>query len=222
MNRVDERFPAMGGEARVRLESHTRPRVELERDAAVARAVLAEVECALSRFRPESELCELNGDPRAAVPASRLVHTLALAARAAGERSHGLVDATLLDPLEASGYAVSRAGIAPASLDYRPVWTALGIFGGYLAAALSLSYYARRRIGARRWRNAHRLIPVAWALAVAHVLGAGSDAGSAWLQAPLALTMGAVATLLVHRALGARWAGAERDERGAVAPARGP
>ena len=40
---------------------------------------------------------------------------------------------------------------------------------------LSLTYYARRRLGSRRWRNAHRLIPVAWALAAVHVIGAGTD-----------------------------------------------
>ena len=40
-------------------------------------------------------------------------------------------------------------GIAvPFAMSYRPLFTAAGIVGGYLAAALGLSYYARRRIGA--------------------------------------------------------------------------
>jgi sulfoxide reductase heme-binding subunit YedZ len=94
--------------------------------------------------------------------------------------------------------------LVPFAMDYRPVWTGIGILAGYLTAGLSLTYYARRRIGARRWRAAHRLIPVAWAMAVAHVIGAGSDAGSLWLQAPLALTMSAVLTLLGIRVLGRR------------------
>ena len=79
--------------------------------------------------------------------------------------------------------------LVPFAMDYRPVWTGIGILAGYLAAGLSLSYYARQRLGARRWRAAHRLIPVAWAMAAVHVIGAGSDAGSLWLQVPLALTM---------------------------------
>jgi predicted ferric reductase len=87
---------------------------------------------------------------------------------------------------------------------------------GYLAAGLSLTYYARRRLGARRWRAAHRLIPIAWAMAVVHAIGAGSDAGSLWLQVPLALTMAAVLTLLGHRLLGGRPA------RGARPPRRAP
>ena len=48
---------------------------------------------------------------------------------------------------------------------YRPLWTGLGIIGGYLAALLGLSFYARRRIGARLWRKAHRLTVVVYVLA---------------------------------------------------------
>jgi sulfoxide reductase heme-binding subunit YedZ len=92
--------------------------------------------------------------------------------------------------------------LVPFTMSYRPVWTGIGILAGYLTAGLSLTYYARRRISARRWRAAHRLIPIAWAMAVVHVIGAGSDAGSLWLQVPLALTMSAVLTLLAYRVLG--------------------
>ena len=48
-------------------------------------------------------------------------------------------------------------GIAvPFTISYRPLWVGMGIIGGYLAATLGLTYYARRRIGARRWRQMHR------------------------------------------------------------------
>jgi methionine sulfoxide reductase heme-binding subunit len=68
------------------------------------------------------------------------------------------------------------AGVAvPFVMDYRPVFTGLGIVAGYLAAILGLTFYARRRIGTRRWRNLHRLTPLVYALGVAHTLGAGSD-----------------------------------------------
>jgi sulfoxide reductase heme-binding subunit YedZ len=110
--------------------------------------------------------------------------------------------------------------LMPFAMDYRPVWTGLGILGGYLAAGLSLSYYARRRIGARRWRTAHRLIPIAWAMAAVHTIGAGTDAGSLWLQVPLALTMSAVLTLLGHRVLTGHPArDARRPRRRAPVPA---
>ena len=68
----------------------------------------------------------------------------------------------------------------PFALDYRPVWTALGIVGGYGVAFLSLSYYARARIGVARWRTLHRFIALFWLLGVVHTLGAGTDAGRAW------------------------------------------
>ena len=35
----------------------------------------------------------------------------------------------------------------PFSIGYRPLWTSLGIIAGWIAAALGLSYYARKRIG---------------------------------------------------------------------------
>ena len=48
-------------------------------------------------------------------------------------------------------------GIAvPFSMGFRPLFTGLGVVAGYLAALLGLSFYFRRRIGARLWRKAHR------------------------------------------------------------------
>ena len=48
-------------------------------------------------------------------------------------------------------------GIAvPFAMEHEPLWTGLGIIAGYLAAALGLSFYARRRIGAKRWRSLHK------------------------------------------------------------------
>ena len=70
----------------------------------------------------------------------------------------------------------------PFALSYRPVFTGLGIIAGYLAAILGLSFYARRRIGAKRWRNLHRATPVVYVLALIHTLGAGTDAGATWLR----------------------------------------
>ena len=93
----------------------------------------------------------------------------------------------------------------------------LGISPPTARPALSLTYYARRRLGARRWRNAHRFIPVAWALAAAHVIGAGTDAVSLWLQVVLAATIAAVVVLIVQRGLAgsiaARWEGTRAGRR---------
>ena len=67
-------------------------------------------------------------------------------------------------------------GIAlPFVMDHEPVWTGIGIIAGYLAAILGLTFYVRRRIGTKRWRNLHRLTPLVYAMGVAHALGAGTD-----------------------------------------------
>jgi methionine sulfoxide reductase heme-binding subunit len=105
--------------------------------------------------------------------------------------------------------------LIPFTTDYRPVWTGLGVLAGYLAAGLSLTFYLRRRIGTRRWRLAHRFIPIAWALAAIHVIGAGTDAVSLWLEVPIAVTVALTAALLAERLRGTR-----RPPR--PAPARDP
>ena len=89
-------------------------------------------------------------------------------------------------------------GIAiPLWMNYRPAATGAGILAGYVAAALGLSFYARRRLGARRWRRAHRLTIAVYALAVVHALGAGTDAAA--LRAPILATTVPIGVLLARR-----------------------
>jgi sulfoxide reductase heme-binding subunit YedZ len=137
--------------------------------------------------------------PRRALPAIRTAHERIALAALAGVAAHGLL--LLPDQWLHAGVA---GVLVPFTIGYRPLWTGLGICAGYLAAALSLTYYARSRLGARRWRKAHRLIPIAWALATVHVLGAGTDAGQAWLRVPLFAAIAAVAAMLAYRAFGGR------------------
>lgn len=98
--------------------------------------------------------------------------------------------------------APGPVGIAvPFVMDHRPLYTGMGILAGYLAAALGLSFYLRKRIGTRRWRSLHRLTVLVYVLGVIHTIGAGSDAGTPWLQALLVLTGAPVLFLLVLRLL---------------------
>jgi sulfoxide reductase heme-binding subunit YedZ len=92
------------------------------------------------------------------------------------------------------------AGIAvPFAMSYRPVYTGLGIVAGYLAALLGLSFYARRRIGAKRWRKLHRATPAVYVLALVHTLGAGTDAAEPWVRAIVTAPALAAALLLLAR-----------------------
>ena len=75
-----------------------------------------------------------------------------------------------------------RPGIAgitlPFQMSYRPLWTGIGIIAAWLTAILGPSFYARKWIGVKTWRWLHRWIIAAYFLALAHVVGAGTDGRS--------------------------------------------
>lgn len=110
---VERHLAALGTDVRV---ACTGPGAE--RRAQRALAVIRRVERHLSRFRPDSELSQLNADPRAAVPASALLRDAVRAALWAARHSDGLVDPTLLGALERAGYTASMAG---AGRDAKPL-----------------------------------------------------------------------------------------------------
>jgi sulfoxide reductase heme-binding subunit YedZ len=97
------------------------------------------------------------------------------------------------------------AGIAvPFEMAFRPLWTGLGIVGGYLAALLGLSFYFRKRIGARLWRKAHRATVVVYLLGLAHAFGSGTDASAVWFRWWVLLTTPIIGGLFVYRVLDGR------------------
>ena len=108
------------------------------------------------------------------------------------------------------------AGIAvPFVMDYRPVYTGLGIVAGYLAAALGLSFYTRKRIGAKLWRKLHRATIAVYVLAVIHTLGAGSDV--AWVRPAMLISGAPILYLLALRMLPQRPRGERRTRTGTSA-----
>jgi len=97
------------------------------------------------------------------------------------------------------------AGVTvPFVMDFHTAFTGLGIIGGYLAMALGLSFYARKRIGAKLWRKAHRATVVVWALGLVHALGAGTDASAPWFRWWAILTTPPIVGLFVYRVLSGR------------------
>jgi sulfoxide reductase heme-binding subunit YedZ len=90
----------------------------------------------------------------------------------------------------------------PFASSYKTVWTSVGIVGGWGLIVLGLSYYARRRIGAARWRKLHRFSALAWLAGLAHALGEGTDAGQAWFLAMIALVSVPALILLAARLSG--------------------
>ncbi len=85
---------------------------------------------------------------------------------------------------------------------YKSAWTSIGIVAGWSTILLGLSYYARRIIGATRWRKLHRLTALAWLLGLVHALGEGTDAGALWFLAMIALVAIPALGLLLARLFG--------------------
>jgi sulfoxide reductase heme-binding subunit YedZ len=81
------------------------------------------------------------------------------------------------------------------------------MLGAYAAAFLGLSFYARKRIGGKRWRKLHRATPVVYAMGLIHTLGAGTDAGSSWLRAFMLATAVSATVLLGRRLIASRKTG---------------
>jgi sulfoxide reductase heme-binding subunit YedZ len=122
------------------------------------------------------------------------LHQHAALAGLAAITLHGLT--LLADPWLHPGVA----GVTvPFAMRYRPAFTGLGIIAAYTAALLGLSFYARKRIGPRLWRRAHRATVVVYLLGLVHAIGAGSDASTPWFRIFLLSTAVPIAALFVRR-----------------------
>ncbi len=107
------------------------------------------------------------------------------------------------------------AGVTvPFAIGFRPLAVAAGIVGGYLAALLGLTYYLRKRIGARLWRKAHRATVVVYALGLVHAFSAGTDASAPLFRAWAIATGIPIGGLFLYR-LGAGKRAARRREKAA-------
>ncbi len=116
MSRCDITFAAMGSEVRLIIEEPRAGAPDPAHAALEAQRFIENFNAKLSRFRPDSELCAMNGDPRPRVRASSLLRAAVDAGLHAARLSGGLVDPTLVHEIEQAGYTDSRAGVRPASL----------------------------------------------------------------------------------------------------------
>ncbi len=112
MSEHDLSFDAMGSHVRLLIGEPGPGMAPAAEAAEQGRRFVEEFDAALSRFKPDSELCALNADPHERVPASELMRRAVAAGIEAAERSGGLVDPTLVGEIEAAGYASSRAGMS--------------------------------------------------------------------------------------------------------------
>lgn len=98
--------------------------------------------------------------------------------------------AALLDPFARLG---PIDALVPFVSAYRGTWLGLGVVSGYLYTVVLLSSWPARRFGRVGWQWLHRCVYGAWAAALVHALGTGSDARN---DVFLILNIAAVAAVL--------------------------
>ena len=99
-----EHFDCFGGTCAVLVQGRG-PAGSAPQAVVRARRRLLEWHGQFSRFDPNSELCQLNQDPRESVPVSAMMSRFVEAALSTAFRTGGLVDPTLVDEVERVGYA---------------------------------------------------------------------------------------------------------------------
>lgn len=91
--------------------------------------------------------------------------------------------------------------LIPGLVSYRPVAVALGVVGAWLFAAVTASFWLRKRIGARAWRRLHWLTYALFALATIHGVTAGTDTAQPWARALYLGSLASVSFATAWRAL---------------------
>ena len=106
--------------------------------------------------------------------------------------------------------------IVPFTSSFRTFWTGLGTIAVDLLLAVAISSALRSHIAPRVWRGLHWVAYACWPFALAHALGAGTDATRLWMDATAAVCTIAVVTALTWRIGDRRTAREEEDRVGAT------
>ncbi|MEO6063346.1 MAG: hypothetical protein ABIQ99_15550 [Thermoflexales bacterium] len=94
--------------------------------------------------------------------------------------------------------------LIPLASPYEPLWVGAGQIGLYLSLAVTLSLYARRRIGQRAWRAIHYLSFGSFVLVAAHGFFSGTDSKLFVMQAMYAGSLLLVSGLTIYRVIASR------------------
>jgi predicted ferric reductase len=89
--------------------------------------------------------------------------------------------------------------LIPFASPYRPIAVGIGQLAFYAVVLVTLSFYARRRIGQRAWRALHYLSFLAFLGATAHGILSGTDTTTPWAFAIYAGSTVAVVFLTTYR-----------------------
>lgn len=106
--------------------------------------------------------------------------------------------------------------VVPGLIEYRPLWTALGVVAAELALLVHLSFRWRARIGVTVWRRLHMVTYAVFAAGVTHGIMAGTDTSRPWAAAIYGAAVTAVAALTGWRFATMRRASGARTQRPAT------
>jgi len=82
--------------------------------------------------------------------------------------------------------------VFPFLATYRPLWLGLGTMAVDLLAVVTIVSLLRQRVGPRVFRTVHWATYLLWPTALAHALGSGTDAGTAWFRGLAVVCIGLV------------------------------
>lgn len=94
--------------------------------------------------------------------------------------------------------------VIPFGGTYEPLWLGMGTLSVDLIGVVVVTSLLRNRLGHRSWRTVHLLSWAAWAAAIAHALGLGTDLAGlhGWAVLPTMTCVAAVVVALVMRLSG--------------------
>jgi sulfoxide reductase heme-binding subunit YedZ len=121
-----------------------------------------------------------------------------------------------IDPTQEFG---ARELLVPFASDVRQPWTGLGVLAAELTVVIGASFAFRRVIGHRAWRALHWLAFPAFAIGLAHGVGAGTDSGNLGVGLLYLVTAGTVVFATTYRLL---TTGHRRAPRGSVPASQTP
>ena len=91
--------------------------------------------------------------------------------------------------------------VVPGLVSYRPAAVATGVLAAWLLAAITASFWLRKRIGIRTWRRLHWLTYLLFAAATLHGIAAGTDTSRSWAAGLYLGSLAAVTAATAWRAL---------------------
>lgn len=145
-----------------------------------------------------------------------VVYGLLLSTKILDRIAHRAVSFTLHQDLAAIGLALALVHGAVLMIDrsvpysllevlipfigpYQPLWVGIGQIAMGLTVVVLFSFYVRRRIGQRAWRQIHYLSFAAFLAATVHGIMAGTDSGEAWASTGYLAATTVVVFLVTYR-----------------------